>query len=216
MVDLATIRARVNFGLGKAAGVLGNATTQYRPADLLAPLAAQAVIGTLMAAFDEDPRFGFMRPQQYARPVVSVLADATGLQVGDYLSGPDGIFFISSVESVKPATAVRTTATLNAVRPSGGVLAGANPPSGDGLAFETTLLQGWPAAMLAAGADLHGDVNLPGDVRMGRWEILMPRVAGAELRSSDILVDQDQVRHVVMSAEASALGWRIYAVQETT
>ena len=216
MVNLTTIRARVNVGLGRAASVFGNVTTQYRPVDPLDPLGAAAIVGTLQAAFDEDPRFGFVRPARYRQSMFHVLADATDLVVGDYLSGPDGVFFIVSVESVKAAAAVRTTATLALVRPVGGILAGANPPGGDGLATEITMLQGWPASMLAAGQGGSNDVNLPGDLRMGRWEVLLPRVAGAEIRSSDILVDQDAVRHVVMSAEASSLGWRIQATQEAT
>jgi len=216
MTDLASLRAQVNVGLGRAAAFLGSPTTQYRPADPLAPLASTAIVGTVQAAFDETPAFRFVQPAVFGETVFQVLADTTTLAVGDYLSGPAGTFFIIALEDVKAAEAVRTSATISAARPVNAGLAGANPPGGDGLASETTFLLGWPASMLAVARGDRGDVNLPGDVRMGWWQFLLPQFAGVDIRSSDIIVDQNSVRHVVMSAEATPLGWRITAEQEAS
>ena len=214
MVALPGIISAINRGLGQAARRLGETVTQYRPYSPLAPLDPSAVISVFKGAFDAEPTLQMSAPVVVGKSLFYLLADATNLQIGDYLVSAANSFFVASMEDLRAPIVLRTNAVLTLVRPSVGLLAGLNPPGGDSSAVEITVLAGWPASVLTAGRGERGDVNLPGDVRMGSWQILLPQTLGVDIRGSDILVDQTGLRHIVMSAEQSPMGWRIEALQE--
>ncbi len=216
MVEFATIQAKVQASYGVAARILGTQAQQYRPFNPMDPVGGAALLGTLNVAFDSEPAFPLSRPAKPGQAIFYLLGDAAGLALGDYLIAQDGTFFVASMENVKPAMVLRTNATLTLVRPQTGTSAGTNAPGGDSTATETTLLAGWPACVLSAGRGDRSDVDLPGDIRMGGWEILLPPTLSVDIRSDDILVDTDLLRRVVIEAELSPTGWRIQAVQETT
>jgi hypothetical protein len=216
MADISTLTARINYGLGVAANIVGQPVTQYRPADILSPLDTSAVLGVIMAAFDAEPSLQFLHPAVIGRSLFYLLANTTTLQVGDYLVGVAGTFFIASLEPLRPPVVIRTNAVLSLVRPVTGANAGLNTPGGDSLSSETTVFAGWPASVLISGRGERGDVQLAGDVRMGGWQVLLPAVTGVDIGGSDILMDQDSLRRVVVEAELTATGWRIEAQQETS
>ena len=214
MANLSWINAKVSAGLGRAAAVLGAPTTQVRPLNPLAPLDPSAVVSVIPAAFDTQVTFGFAVPEKPGQNLFYLLADAAALSVGDYLITPPESYFVASLEDLKPAMVVRTNAVLSLVRPVQPLAAGLGNPGGDSQASEVTLLVGWPASVMSNQRAERGDVNLPGDARMGMWQIQLPQTLDVAIRGSDILVDQDGLRHLVMSAELGPLGWRIEAVQE--
>jgi hypothetical protein len=216
MVSFTEVQSKVYSGYGHAARFLGGQATQYRPYDPMNPVGGAGVLALINAAFDTDPAFSLRRPAKPGEAIFYLLGDAADLLVGDYLQAVDGMFFVASLENVKPPMVIRTNATLSLVRPQTGTSAGANAPGGDSVATETTLLSGWPAAVLSAGHGQRSDVDLPGDTRMDGWEILLPPTLAVEILSDDILVDENSLRHVVIAAEASPTGWRIQAVQEST
>jgi hypothetical protein len=204
----------VNRGLGRATSAVGQPVTQYRPYNPLAPLDGSAVVSIFLATFDAEPTLKMTAPVTVGRNLFYLLADATNLAVGDYLIGSQAQFFVASMELLRPPVMIRTNAVVTLVRPSVGLSNGLNPPGGDSAATETTILAGWPASVLTGGRSERGDVDLPGDVKMGGWQILLPDTLGIEIRGSDILVDQTGLRHVVISAESNPMGWRIEALQE--
>jgi len=211
---LRQIRAKVNRGTGLAARMVGRPVTQYRPYDPLSPLDGSAVVSVFWAAFDADAALQMSHPATVGQYLFYLIADATNLCVGDYILDGQLVFFVGSMEDLRPPVVLRTNTTLSLVRPQIGVVPGLNPPGGDSLANETTILSGWPASVLTAGRGERGEVELAGDVRMGAWQVLLPAALGVEIRGSDILIDPSGLRRVVSSAELSPMGWRIEAQQE--
>jgi hypothetical protein len=216
MADLSLLQARVNYGLGIAASVVGRPVTQYRPQNILSPLDNSAVVSVFMAAFDSEAELQLSRPIGVGKSAFYLLANASNLGVGDYLIGTMGTFFIASLEDLRPPLVIRTNASLSLVRPVTGASAGLNPPGGDSLATETTIFADWPASVAIGGRTDPGEVALAGDLRMGGWQVLLPAISGVEIRGSDILVDQQSLRRVVIAAELSAMGWRVETEQEAS
>jgi hypothetical protein len=215
MVDLTTIEEKINFGSGIAARVIGQAVTQYRAQNIQSPLDISGYVAIFYAAFDSDPLLTLKKPIKVGRDVFYMIANTSTLAVGDYIVGPEGTFFVASLEPMRPPVVIRTNAVLSLVRPQSTSVAGLGPPGADSASTETTVFSGWPASVLMTGRGGQGDVNLPGDIGMGGWQILLPALFGIEIRGSDILVEATGLRRVVSAAELSSMGWRIDVVQET-
>lgn len=198
-----TIQARLNRGYGIAASRLGVPYTQYRPTGASDPLANS--LGSLFVGFDKDPRFSHKSPNAYGAATYYGLFDATNVQIGDYLVGPFGTFYVATFEPDKPPMLVICNRTLTITRPA---------PSGnyDGDTLpETTLMASWPASILIRN---HGDragERLPDDTRTGWYQVLLPAVAGVEIAEADRLTDDSGHLYTVSSTELTLLGWRLTA-----
>lgn len=212
------IQQQIYNGYGYAANVLGQLCTQYRSNGSGIPTAPGNSLGTINAAFTTDPKYGFIQPLRYGKVEFFGLFNATGVNVGDYIVTPNAtqIFFVASLEPLVPPLCVLCNLMLTVSRPEGGTQAGSNPPSGDAQAIETTLLSGWPGAAVTGGRADAGQVELPGDIRMGGWTVYLPVTPGVTLRGGDILTDATGLRRIVSSAEPSARGWRMICLQEAT
>jgi hypothetical protein len=214
MANLQSIQAKCNYGAGIAARIVGEAVTQFRANNPMAPLDGSGFTSVFNAAFDADPLLTMTKPALVGRCLFYLIANASNLEVGDYLVGPEGQFFVASLEPLRPPVVIRANAVLSLSRPEDALQAGLGPPGGDSVASETTLFAGWPGSVLIAGKSGQGDVDLPGDVGMAGWQILLPYLFGIDIRGSDILTDQAGLRHLVVGAELSPMGWRIDATQE--
>ena len=82
-MDAATLTEKVNAGYAKAARVAGFACQQYRASSVETPF--EAPIGTVQAAFDQNPAFGLTKPWNRTKAEGYLLADTSNLAVGDYL-----------------------------------------------------------------------------------------------------------------------------------
>jgi len=209
-MDSATLQARIFKGYGKAAQRIGPVNTVYRASSAIAPLGA--TVTTLNASFNaEDMKYG--HPNKYGKPTWFGVFDGTLVHVGDYLTGPQGTFFVAAMQLTLPILMVECNRTINVMRPQQQTGIGAVGYGGDTDANETLLMQGWPASVLQGTKGEKSETHLPGDVRMAWWSILMPQYAGVVLRSDDIITDDLSRRYVVSSAELTGAGWRITAMQ---
>jgi hypothetical protein len=146
--------------------------------------------------------------------------DAGYSRPGDYIAGPDGVFFIASQPRLGPVLCVRTNRVLSFARPTAPIAAGVNRYVGVQPSATTALLLDWPASVLAAGTSGRGP--LPADAPgvhggSGGWAVLLPaaRVKGASvlLRPGDLVHDDIGRTGVVSSAELTDLGWRLHVRQ---
>lgn len=205
------VQAKINRGLGRAARTLGAPFTIRRPAAALDPLAA-APLGTLLAKLDQDFGFRHRRPADHGKPLYYLLADATDLRPGDYLTGAEGTWFIAAMEPNVPPLCVRCNAVMDLLRSEGAadpdLTPGLHDYAGTEDATNTVLLRGWPASLLQGGVTAANPVNLPGDGRQAGKVLLMPAWPGVVLQAGDLARDDTGARYVLAGVETTALGLR--------
>lgn len=208
----------IRRGLGVAARAVGAWCDLYRPLGPNAPMGGGNRLLRLPATFGNP--IGFAAPVGYGEALWEGYFDAGYSRSGDYLAGPDGVFFIASQPRLGPVLCVRSNRVLSFSRPAAPIAAGVNRYVGVQPSVSTPLLMDWPASVLAAG--LGGRGPLPADAPgvhggSGGWAVLLPavRVAGAAvlLRPGDLVHDDIGRAGVVASAELTYLGWRLHARQ---
>ncbi len=165
----------------------------------------------------------FDAPVGYGDALWEGYFDASYSRAGDYIAGPDGVFFIASQPRLGPVLCVKTNRMLSFARPAGPATAGVNRYVGAQAALATPLLTDWPASALSAGAGGRGALpaDAPGVIGgAGGWAVLMPatRVGGVRvlLRQGDLVQDDLARTGVIASAELTGLGWRLHVRQATS
>jgi hypothetical protein len=200
-------------GMGRAALVLGERCDAFRPVDAMAPLAPECRFLRLNAWFT-PPRDNYRGTPGYGQALWLGVLDSTLVRPGDYLRRVDGaVWFVASCEKMQPVPCVRAERVVALRRQAGAALAGRNGYGGLNRA-EQTLLAGWPASVLAAGGGARGSADLPDHLKLGAWQVLLPEIAGVVPENGDLLRDELGRSGVVISAELSALGWRLLVRQE--
>ena len=212
-MDATHLQDRVNWGLNRAAKVLGHPADAYRPHGASNPLDKSNRYLRLRAAFGR-PDGNFRLAIGSGNSVWRGYFDAAYTRVGDYLVQNDDIWFIATQQSLLPVLCVKTNRLVSIVRPS--------PPTtgvsygGASQASAVRILADWPASVLGidggdkAGAGIAGDVTMPVSV------VLLPASHGQFVRPSDIVVDERGMSLMVVAAELSDFGWRLNARQITT
>jgi hypothetical protein len=214
-MDGAKIQDRVYRGYAKAASKIGLAHALYRPVGAAAALATGNLITTLPASFNaEDMKYG--KPNKYGKPLWYAIVDGAQTQVGDYLVGPSGTFFIAAQQALLPILAVQCSNTIDVLRPQQQTGVGAVGYGGDTDDNETPLLTGWPASVLQGTKGEKSETHLPGDTRTPWWAVLLPALGGVTIKTNDLITDDLGRRLIVSSAELSDLGWRLTAMQAMT
>jgi hypothetical protein len=208
----------IRRGLGAAARAVGAWCDLYRPRGVNAPMNGGNRLLQLPAAFANPSNL--IAPVGYGDALWEGYFDAGYSRPGDYVAGPDGVFFIASQPRLGPVLCVRTNRVLSFSRPAAPLTAGVNRYMGVQLDTATPLLQDWPASVLAAGVGGRGP--LPSDAPgvhggSGGWAVLLPAVciAGVRvvLRAGDLLHDDLARTGVIASAELTDLGWRLHVRQ---
>lgn len=210
------IQAKVWTGYAKAASRIGQSYNQYRPNSALNPTASARLVGTIIAAFDDSPNYKFQKPNLYGHPEKFALLDGSVVQVGDYLIGHGETYFIASLPRLLPIPCMQCNATINVLRPASNTGVGAQPYGGDAVASEVAVMTAWPAWIDAGTKGEHGDTNLPGDIRMPWYRVLLPSWSGTLINSADVINDSNGRRYKVSSAELTGLGWRLTAMLAQT
>lgn len=199
-------------GYAIAASKLGTAYSQYRPTS--ADLTGLAPISTsLLASFNAED-MTYSRPNKYAKPTWYALVDGTKTQVGDYLIGAAGTFFIAAQQPLLPILAVECNRTLSFARPQTQAQFGAVANyEGNTPTTQTPLATGWHASVLQGTKGEKNEVGLPSDVRTPWWAILLPAIPGVTLQSGDLVSDDIGRRYILSSVELTDLGYRCTAMQ---
>ena len=217
----------ISRGMGMAARQAGVVCDAYRPCDGFNPLAPTNRYLQLTAAFNaEDP--GFRRANAYGRPVWYGVFDSAYTRPGDYLAERDGtrVWFIARQPWLLPVVCVLTNRVVSFARPAAPMLPGINSYGGVLRANLVPLLVDWPASLLAGGTGEREPAELPSDVRLGGYSVLVPagpRLTAAcdgasqtTLRADDLMTDDLGRNYVVSSAELSEMGWRLLVKLATT
>ena len=219
--DNADIPNAIRRGLGAAARAVGAWCDLYRPQGACAPMSGANRLLRLPATFANPS--GFNVPVGYGDALWEGYFDSGYSRPGDYIAGPDGVFFIASQPRLGPVLCVKTNRVIEVSRPGGPLTAGVNRYMGVQTATATPLLEDWPASVLVN--RLGGRGALPGDAPgvpggAGGWVVLLPspRLNGRQvtLRQGDLVHDDLARCGVVESAELTGLGWRMHVRQATS
>lgn len=225
MVSQATVQTKVAFGLGKAALALGAPCQWFRPMGPSNPLALP--YGQIIAFF-RSPGGPFVNPQPYGKAAYLGTFDPTLVEIGDYLIEPaTGTFFVATLSPVQYPLCVLCNHVLTFARPgsasssdTGAAMATEGQPAndashdyygGDIASAEVPLMSGWPASVLNKSRGSLGETKLPGDVRLGSMEILIPSVSGVVLQPNDQITDETGLRYTISAPEVTSYGWRLLA-----
>ena len=125
-------------------------------------------------AFDATPAYGFTRPNSYGDALWHGLFDTAQTQVGDYLVGGDGTWFIAAQQPILPTICVACDRIVSIRRPAAPGAVGALGYSATVPDDEAVLMQGWPAGMVMRGIAKHGEANLPGEGPLGTMLVYLP------------------------------------------
>ena len=224
-MDGARVQDLISRGMGIAARMVGVRCDAYRPSGSADPLAPTNRFLQLTAAFNAaDP--SFRRAQPYDRPVWYGVFDSAYTAPGDYLAECRGTrrWFVAAQPPLLPVLCVLTNRIVSFCRPLGPCAAGINSYGGVQRTELVPLLVNWPASVLAGGTGEREPAELPADVRVGGYSVLLPAapagrgclVAQAVLRTDDLMSDDLGRNYVVSSAELSELGWRLLVKLATT
>lgn len=206
------IAAKVAYGYAKSAQKLGLPHTQYRPSGPLRPaLSPECRMRTVSFVASATPDATFSRPNTYGKAALFGLLDARLMQASDYLDGDTGTWFIASLQADAIPLVVQCNATISIVRGAGNTAAGVQPYGGRRTSTDVPLMTGWPASVLAGGKQEAGRADLPGDVTMKGYTVLLPAWPGVTLRTSDRIVSSTGEVMTIAQAEVTDLGYRIQA-----
>jgi hypothetical protein len=214
VTTVANIAAKIAKGYDLAAVHVARSTSVYRPSGAGSPIVAGNLVQTSLAKFDTSPKFSFVNPQKFGQVTYYALMDATNVRVGDYLVSGGTTYFVATVDDFASPMVQRCDRVLTVKRAS--QVAGSY--SGDIRGNETTLLTAWPAVRVDGTKGQANAAGLPGDVREPWWSMILPASVPVQIRSSDIIEDDQAqpMRYIVSSAELSALGLRMTAAQAVT
>ena len=210
----------IRRGLGAAARAVGAWCDLYRPqATDRADARAATGCCRLPAAFANPS--GLAAPVGYGDALWEGYFDAGYSHAGDYIAGPDGVFFIASQPRLGPVLCVKTNRVLSFSRPAAPLIAGVNRYIGRA-ARPRRRRCCWTGRRACWRPASAGAVPLPADAPgvhggSGGWAVLLPAlcVAGAPvlLRPGDLVHDDIGRTGVIASAELTDLGWRLHVRQ---
>ena len=124
-MNSATLQSKIYQGYGKAALRIGSLNTVSRATSAILPMGS--TIESIFASFNaEDMKY--QRPNKYGKPLWWGVFDGTLTKVGDFLSGPQGIFFVAEMQLTLPILMVECNRVLNVLRPQQESGAGALAP----------------------------------------------------------------------------------------
>ena len=205
-MDGVKLQGKIYSGYSKAALRIGLPMGVYQPTSVTAPLGnLKTTIPVSFNAID----WTYTKASGYGKPVWNCLADGTQLQVGDYLVGAPGTFFIASMQPILPILAVECNRTVTVSRPQQQYGVGQAPYGGNTAQNETAVITGYPASLLISAKTNESTAKLPGDAKQAGWMLLLPIIpSGAVVLNDDIVVDELNNRYIVIGAELTDMGWR--------
>ena len=215
-MDAATLQQRIYKGYRLAAQRIGYPFTLYRPQSVNNPIVQANVIGApLNASFTVGAGFNYNKFGKHEDVIWGCLVDGTQTQPGDYLVSTDRkqTYFIAAQQDELPILTVLCSHVLSVSRAAAPAVLGTNTYSGATLAGQNPVITSWPGSLTMQKHAAYPDAQLPMDIPSPLFNILLPHFAGADIRSSDIITDDNNPnrRYTVAGTELTALGWRIAA-----
>lgn len=214
-MDSSKVQDRYAYGLGAAARRVGDQTDAYRPKGPFEPLSKSNRFLRLNALF--LPKDGSSKHANgYGMAEWQGVFDASYTAPGDYLLQKERTFFIAAQQPLLPVYCVEANRTLTISRPSVQTGAAADPYGGYTSTGNMTLMQGWPASVLAATGKGEPAAHLPTDQIVPFLAILIPAIPFVSLSPGDMISDDLGRSAVITVSELTALGWRLTAKLATT
>jgi hypothetical protein len=207
-MDGVKLADRLAYGAGCVARRVGFVHDAYRPVGPVAPVDLDKRFLRLSVAY-VLPGGSVGAPTAFGVPFRQAWADWGYLQVGDYLSGPEGTVFVAAIEPPKPMLVVMTNTVVSLERPAAPALPGLNPYSAVLPANRTVLLTGFPSSVLVGGIDDRTRVGLPDDTKLPGFTALLPMVDAVRPHQADMLLTDRHERFVVTGVETVAGVWRL-------
>jgi hypothetical protein len=211
-MDSQKLQDKIYLALGKSACFTGATADAYRPTGPEGPLNKQNRYLRLPAVF--TPADG--KSDGYGQPLWHGVFDGSYTRPGDYLVCSSRIFFIASQEPLAPILCVRTNRTISIVRPNQQTMVATNPYGGYQGGDASQLLLEYPASVLGENRSSASNVDLPSDLTVPYWSVLLPAPSGLLLSPGDLITDDLNRSAVIASSELTSLGWRINAKMATT
>jgi hypothetical protein len=150
----------------------------------------------------------------HSNPIWHGIFDGAYTQAGDYLNQDGTVWFIGTQRPLQPILCVETNRTLSASRPTVSDTMGTGPYGG--VEGSLTLFTQWPAAVISNGANSRPRANLPADISIIVWTVLLPPIPDVSILPADLLTDTRGTKYLVIAAESDKMGWRLIAQQVTT
>jgi len=232
-MSASSIQAAVSRGYAIAATKLGTSFVQYRSPGSN-PLRS-VPLATIPAVFTnaKSSGFNFDKSSTFEDVLFAVLIG--GVQIGDYLVGSSGTFFIADMPPLRPVVAVQCNRIVTITRPNsernvaGGQAQGLpSQPGGTGRyrgvstaivtsgAGESDIVIGIPCAMIGSTGRATGTGETPTDAPgPSRWRIYLPQSAAPKgtIHDRDIVTDEEGIRHQVSAAGWTSIGYRLETVR---
>lgn len=211
-MDGEKIQLKMYKGYAKAARVVGTTYQHFRPSSASDPLNISNSLSPLKVTLNACD-MNYSKPNVYGKATWYGIFDGAQAQVGDYITGIEGVFFVAAMQQILPILMVSCNRVITIARPSMETGPGAIGYGGDTEESEIPLMQNWPCSMLQGSKGEKNEVGLPADAKNPWFTVLVPSVEGVLLRTADIITDDIGGRYKLSSAELTDLGWRLTAQQ---
>lgn len=216
-MDGNTLQQKIYMGYAKSAEVIGQQFAQYRPpGPLVGDVIPANFVQYITAAFDNKPNWGFVTAPDYGKPIWYPLVDGNQVAIGDVLVGHPYTFVIADMPPIDPIVAFLANSTITIKRPTSNLGTGEQSYGGDYAPAETLIMLDCKASLLQGTKGEKGETNLPGDVRMPWFNVLLAAYKDITINPADVFYDHLGRRFKISSAELSVRGWRLTATQAQT
>ena len=209
----ASLQSLYDLGYAQSAAVLGTPYQQFRASGVDNPTGGTPV-ATPNAWVTTDPALQGTKPVAYGKPFWFAALERNALELGDYLIGQDGTFYVNSVIYPAPVGLVQCNRTVSLLRAADTLQAGSTGTySGSAINDAAPYAVGWPVSIQIMGTSVsNSGMNLPSDGRVGRVLIYAPQTIPAP-RFNDVVQDETGARYSVSNVELTPLGFRLSAEQ---
>ena len=215
-MDGRKLQDRLYRGFGHSARHVGRSADAFRPKGPFDPLHKQNRFLRLPAVFSSAKGGNIDRTNAYGDPLWRGIFDASYTKPGDYLVLDDKTFFIASQMPLLPVLCVMTNRLISVARPNVQTNTAINAYGGYISGNSIPLLGNWPASVLANSRSTSSKVDLPTDMAVPYWSLLMPCIQGVTLSAGDLITDDLGRTAVISVCELTNLGWRLDAKMATT
>lgn len=225
MVNATYIQRKIYYGYNKAAIRLGYNYYIYRAPNGINPISPANLVGEVYVS--PNVNWAYDRFNKYGNTIWQLVHDGRKTNVFDYLvivpgQGSGNIpapteqtFFIGAQQLLLPILGVECNRRVTITRPFQNIGTGENVYGGYAPTDTVLLMQSAPCSvLLSTHSGQSNPLSLPLDTRLPRYQLLMPKLPGVELRIGDLVDDDRGVRVAITGVELTDLGYRLNVKSE--
>jgi hypothetical protein len=203
----AKIQAKIDYGYGKAAKVIGTDFNIYRSASMINPLDSANLVKVIKASFTPTLTYGsYNKPNA---PLWTAVIDGSTLLAGDWISNGALTFYLADKQALLPYPAVQCSTTVNITRPT------YSSGSGPYEASELTIASDLPVFMFnkkdKTASPHWSPVNTDSVVSTPEWEFYINTRTEGDIQSKDIITDKLGTQYIVETNSFTSFGYIVSA-----